>query len=344
MLYDADPLAPGPPQRTGAPTVQAALIQQNQQAAQDIYATTGLEPASLGNVPELKSGKAIIAQQDMGDRGSFLYEDNKKKSQQFLGVILVDLIPRIYDTERIVKVLGEDEVFEDAEINTPQWNGINDPIIDKQTKEQVIVNDLSQGDYGVIISSGPAFATKKAETVNQLLSLVEGDPDTKLLLGDLIVKNMDLNNGDEITARYRKRMIDNNIVEPTEEEIEEYGLDQEPPPDPMNTALVTNLEMQSEKLASDITKNDAATQKTIMDAQKVSVDAYANVLKAVSEKMKQGFPLTEKDIELIDGQYALVQETQEDVIEGQEIAGSLPMNVKGQELPQEQPQQPNLQQ
>ena len=95
MLYDPDPLSPGPPQRGGAPTVQNALIMQNQQAAQDIYSTTGMAPPSLGAaIPELKSGKALQAEQDMGDRGSFSYDDNLQKSRQFLGVILIDLIPR----------------------------------------------------------------------------------------------------------------------------------------------------------------------------------------------------------------------------------------------------------
>jgi hypothetical protein len=103
MFYNPDPAMPGPPQRGGAPQLQQALIQQVAQASQDIHATTGLEPASMGNVPELKSGKAIQSQQEMGDRGAFVYHDNLAKSIEYTGEILVDLIPRIYDSDLWVR-------------------------------------------------------------------------------------------------------------------------------------------------------------------------------------------------------------------------------------------------
>jgi hypothetical protein len=340
LPYTPDPTNQGaPPTKAGAPTVQSALIQQKQDAAMDIHATTGLEPASLGNVPELKSGKAIEAQQAMGDRGSYIYEDNLKKSKKLLGDILVDLIPRIYDTQRIIKVLGEDEVMEDVEINAPE-NGINLPITDEQTGKQVLVNDLSQGEYNTVVTSGPAFATKKQETVSQLITLSGTNEVVGQLALDLIIDNMDLNNSDEIKKRVRKYMIDQGTIEPTEDEAEEMGLDQPPPEDPMENALVENLNMQTEKLISEIQNKDADTQSKIMSAQKDSVAALTTLIETMIKKMDANIPITPEDVETIEGQQALVQETQEDVLEGQEIAGSLPMDVKGQQLPPENVQPP----
>jgi hypothetical protein len=338
MLYDPDPLAPGPPGRAGAPTVQNALIMQTQQAAQDIHATTGLEPASLGNVPELKSGKAIEAQQAMGDRGSYVFEDNLKKSKQFLGTILVDLIPRIYDTERIVKVLGEDESIEDVEINKPMIdNGINQPIIDQQTKKQVIVNDLSQGDYGVVVTSGPAFATKKQETVNQLISLSSANEIVGQLALDLIIDNMELNNKDEIKKRIRRYMVEQGTAEPTDEEIEEMGLDQEPPPDPLNQAYVENINMQTEKLIAEIRNKDADTQNKIMSANEKSIKALTDLIEGYIKQMDAGIPIGEPEVDIIEGQQALVQDVQKDTIENQEVAESNPVGPVAIEQPMEQP-------
>ena len=68
------------PKRTGAPSVNNALLAQIQQASMDLYHVTSMQPPSLGINPELKSGKAIQAQERLGDRGSYVFTDNKEKS------------------------------------------------------------------------------------------------------------------------------------------------------------------------------------------------------------------------------------------------------------------------
>ena len=318
MQYNPDPEAPGPPSRGGAPQLQTALLQQVQQAATDIFATTGIEPASLGNVSVLKSGKAIQAEQAMGDRGSYIFQDNLEKSQRYTGKILVDLIPRIYDTDRMVKILGPDESLEDARIN--------EPVLDTQTGEVVLVNDLSQGTYGVTSKTGPSFSTKRKETVDQLVNLAGQSPIIQELALDLIIDNMELNKGDELKDRIRKRMVAQGTVEPTEEEQKALG--PPPGPDPMNEALVTNLnaqteklQIQNEKIISEIHKNDADTQAKIIAAQKDSVSALTDMMQAILDKQV----MTETEAELLDGQQALVAETQLDVMENQELAGSQPL-------------------
>ena len=327
MLYNPDPLAPGAPTRGGAPQLQQALLQQVTQASTDIHATTGLEPASLGNVPELKSGRAIEAQQAMGDRGSFIYEDNLAKSKEYTGEILVDLIPRVYDTERVVKIMGPDESLIDVQINQP--------VFDQQTGKEVLVNDLSQGSYHVEVTIGPTYASKRMETVTQLTQLASNSPVIQDRAMDLIIDNMDLNKKDEIKRRLRKYMIDQGFVEPTAEEIEEYGLDQETPPSPMDQAIIDNLKAQNEKLMvqveqviSEIRNKDADTQAKIIKAQKDSVAALTNMIGAFIKKMEAGLPISPDDVDTIQGQQALVQETQEDVLLGQEIAGSPPLPMK----------------
>lgn len=332
MFYNPDPKAPGPPSRGGAPQLQTALLQQVSQAATDIHSTTGLEPASLGNVPELKSGKAIRAQQAMGDRGAFVFRDNLAKSIAYTGEILVDLLPRIYDTERLVQILGVDGVTESVTINEPEVNELNQPIIDEETGEQVIVNDLSQGKYTISIVTGPSFSTKREETVEQLVLLAGQSPVIQELALDLIVKNMDLNGGDEIERRIRKRMITQKIIEPTDEEREELGLDQPPAPDPMNESLQRNLDAQTEKIQiegekviAEVENKDADTQKKIMETQKVSVDSLVAIREIVIKKIQAQIPITPEEIELIQGQSVIVEETQGDVLRGGEVARSVPL-------------------
>jgi len=320
MLYNADPNNPGAPQRTGAPAVQSALIQQEQQAAIDIYSTTGVEPASLGNSPELKSGKAIIAQQKMGDRGSFVYTDNLNKSIEYTGEILVDLIPKIYDTERVVRVLNIDGTSEQVTLNQGiSENSLamfNQTITDEQTGKREIVNDLSRGKYDVVVDTGPAYATQRMESADQLIELSASNPLFAELGGDLLAKSLDILEGEELTKRIRARMIDQGIAKPTEEEVEELGLNQPQQPDPSQQALLENVQMQTEDIISKIEERDAKTAKTLADTNLQQIEAMQRMLKNFAMQQESGIPLSQDDHAMRIKQQDIIGESQQEIDQG----------------------------
>jgi hypothetical protein len=328
LPYNPDTNAPGPPQRSGAPQVQGALLQQIEQAAKDIYHTTGIEPPSLGHSPELKSGKAIIAQQKMGDRGSYVYASNLQKSIKYTGEILINLIPKIDDTYQQVNIMNLDGQRELIEINKPHTDELGEAIIDRQTGKQVIINDLSKGEYSVIVTTGPSYATQREETAQQLSQLANNNELISKLVLDLIIDNMNLNKGEEIKERVRKHMIQQGFIEPTEEEIKKLKLDQPQQPDPMQQALVENVQIQTEKLISEIRNKDADTQKKIYEAQEITVDALKTIKEILLKKYEQGAPVTESEIELAEGQEALVGEGQIDTLEQNELANSNQLATK----------------
>jgi hypothetical protein len=287
---------------------------------------------------EIRSGKALIAQEQQGDRGSFSYQDNLEKSKKYTGEQLVDLIQKVMDTEQIVQIIGPNENMEEVEINKT--------IMDEQTGKEVIVNDLQSGKYGVLVSSGPAAATRRKETSEQIAEFIGTDPEMRLLAGDIWIGNMDLNEGDELKKRFRKQQIDKGMVEATEDEKKEYGLDQQQP-DPMNDALIRNVEqqsiteeMQQAKLASEVEKNEAATQKLIIESNKTTVDALKALTEALKNKLELSIPLDQDDANTADGIQGMIDQTTQEVMENEEVAGSLP--VGGQiEQPMQQgvPQQ-----
>lgn len=292
MFYTPDEKHPGPPARTGAPSVNGALIQQIAQAGQDIHATTGLEPASLGNVPELKSGKAILAQQAMGDRGVYVFTDNLKKSIQYTGDILVDLIPKIYDTEQAVRVLGIDGKSDNILINQQAKNPLGLPVVDEQTGRTVMVNDLAQGKYDVVIETGPAFNTQRQESAQQLIDLAQASPVFEQVATDLIAKNLNILENDELTKRVRRLMIKNGTVDPTEEESQELGLDQPQQPDPMQMALLESIMAQTDKLRADTDNKDADTAKKMAETENEFADTVNKILDAALAKEQLGIALT----------------------------------------------------
>jgi hypothetical protein len=288
----------------------------------------------MGNGPELKSGVAINRETEKGDRGSYIYQRNLKRSIQYTYTQLIDLIPRVMDTQRTEKIELQNGKTEDVEINKV--------VIDTNTGQEIKVNDLRTGKYIARAKSGASFMTKKAETVQQLKELATGSDVIQRLGMDIVVKNMELNEGDELHDRLRKEMVNQGIVEPTKDEIEKYGLNQPKPPDPMQQELIKNLAAQTdeanmrvEKMMAEIEKRDAETQKLIMDTNKSAMDAFATMTDALVKKFEAGIPISQDDATMAEGQSALVQESQIDVIENQRVAGSLPLNAKGQ-IPQGQ--------
>lgn len=279
MLFEPDErLGNEAPKRTGAPSVQQALIGIVNQAAIDVEATTGIHSAALGRAPQLLSEKAVMSQAEKGDRGSFVYRDNLLKSIQYTGDILVDLIPRIYDTERVITILGDDGTQEVLEINQGAFDEFNQPIIDQQTGKQVIVNDLTRGRYDVEVVAGAHYATKKQESLQQLIELAGASEEFASISGDLLAESLDVINVDEIKKRMRKLYIKKGIAEPTEEEIKEMGLDQPQQPDPQAIALIENLNSQTRKNELELQEIQADTQKKIADAKKTLAEAEAQEL------------------------------------------------------------------
>ena len=322
----------GPPIRGGAPAVQSASLAILQQTSMDLYHVTAMQPPSIGVNPELKSGKAIQAQEKQGDRGSFIFTDNLSKSIDYCAEILVDLIPRIYDTARQVRIMQQDGETENVEINT-----VNEEVIDDETGKKVLVNDLSMGKYYVVTETGPAFATQRQESAAQILELIATSPMFESLAMDLVAKDLPILETKELTKRVRKVMIQNGTVEPTEQEIEDMGLNQPQAPDPQQAAITDNIAMQTEKLISDIEAQDAKTLQVTIDTQKATIEAYEKMIDTFKTQGEAGIPLTEADHNMRVKQQDIILEGQQAIDEGpnREQANDLINQAVAQEQQQE---------
>lgn len=309
MPYNPDPATGGAaPQRSGAPAVQSAILQQINQASMDLYHVTGMQPPSFAANPELKSGKAIQAQERLGDRGQYIFTDNLAKSIEYTAEILIDLIPRIYDTERQIRIMMQDGETENVLVNQE--------IIDTQTGQPTIVNDLTIGKYDIVAETGPAFATQRQESAQQILDLIATSPMFEQLAMDLVAKDLPILESKELTKRVRKVMIKQGLVEPTEEEIKELGLDQPQAPDPQQQAITENIRIQTEKLISEIENKDADTIEKRIKAQAETIEAYKTLMETYETQLEMGLPLSALDRAAIIKQNDIVREGQQQIDEG----------------------------
>lgn len=187
------------PQRSQPALGQQGLDSQALISASDMEAVTGIFKANLGAPSNETSGKAILARQREGDTGTFLYPDNLSRAVRYCGTVINDLLGRVYDTERIVRILKEDGSHDMAEINKRVPNP-------KSPGEFLTLNDLSAGEYDVVVSTGPSYATKRAEAADAMMSLGRDVPAVGAVAPDLLVKALDIPYADEISERLKKTL------------------------------------------------------------------------------------------------------------------------------------------
>jgi hypothetical protein len=188
-LYNPDPQSPGPPVRQGGPNIPAALVQEMQIASDDIKAVTGIFDASLGAKGNETSGKAINARKAQGEIANFNYQDNMGKAVKRTWEILVDLFPKVFDTEATIRILGADGKESYETVNK------RDPI----TKQ--VINDLSRGRFDTAITVGPSYATRRMEAAEAYTQMAGMDEGLMMSAGDLVYKAMDMPYAQEIAER-----------------------------------------------------------------------------------------------------------------------------------------------
>ncbi|MGB1216033.1 MAG: portal protein, partial [Pikeienuella sp.] len=166
----------GMPQRAQPAVSSQGIEREMLRAEDDMKATTGIYDAALGGRSNEQSGVAIRQRQLESDISTSIYTDNLSKSIEQCGRVIVDMIPRIYDTQRVLRILGED----DKEKMVP----VNGAII--EGGEVRPVNPLTQGKYDVRVTVGPNYTTRRQETSESMMQFVQAFPAAGEVAGDLI--------------------------------------------------------------------------------------------------------------------------------------------------------------
>jgi hypothetical protein len=198
------------PQRAQPPMASSGLLQAKAGASEDIKSTTGQYNASLGMGSNERSGKAILARQREGDVGTYHYGDNLSRGVRHVARQLVDLIPKIYDTQRIARIIGEDGETKMIKINPDQPEPVNQIVDETGVVIEKIYNP-GVGKYDVVAITGPGYATKRQEALEAMAQLLQGNPQLWQVAGDLFVKNMDWPGAQEMSKRFAKT-IDPKIM------------------------------------------------------------------------------------------------------------------------------------
>lgn len=258
LPYNPDPQAAAPA-RQPPPMLSPAIVSLIQFASEDLKSTTGIYDAALGARSNETSGRAIIARQREGDVSTFVFIDNLSKAIAHAGRQLVDLIPRIYDTERVVRVLGEDGSAEMKPINIEIGEG----------KRQ---HDLAAGKYDVVVKAGPSFSTRREETVRSILEFVQACPPAAPLVGDMLAENMDWPRAKEIGERL-KSLMPPGIAETAAAKAKGEEPPPLPPPPPPPEAVEAERRAELEQAKLHLAAQESA-QRHALDVARLQFDQW----------------------------------------------------------------------
>lgn len=181
-----------PPQQVMPPMPDSGLMQDIMASSQEIKDLTGIHEAGLGMKSNETSGKAILARQREGDISTAHFIDNLSRAIKYAGRVILDLLPSVYNTPRIVRVMGYDGKTDQVKVNQEFIQGT-------ATK----LHDLTLGKYDLVVKTGPSFSTQREEALTQMTQIVQAYPDAVPIIGDLLVSSMDWPGADEMAKRLK---------------------------------------------------------------------------------------------------------------------------------------------
>lgn len=240
LLYQPDPDAPqSAPSRQPPPPLPTALVQEAQIASDDMKGTTGIYDAALGSKSNETSGIAITRRQSESDVANYHFADNLQRSLEHCGRILIDLIPKIYDNERVLRLMPPDHDQDDV-----KQVRINQVVMGLDGMP-VMLNDLSAASFDVRVTVGRSYATKRIETANSMIEFVRAMPNAAPLIADLLAKALDWPDADEVARRLKAMVPPQALRDP-----------EAPPPSPMDDPMV-QLDMREKAAKAAKTEAEA---------------------------------------------------------------------------------------
>jgi hypothetical protein len=263
------------PQRAQPPMAQQGLIAAKMGAADDIKATTGQYDPSLGATSNERSGRAILARQAQSDTGTYHYVDNLARAIRHVTRQIIDMIPKIYDTQRIARIIGMDGQTTMAKINPMQ----PEPVRELKDQNGVTIEKIYNpgvGRYDVVVTTGPSYLTKRQEAMDAMSQILQGSPQLWAVAGDLFVKNMDWPGAEELAERLRKT-IDPKLLQDQDDPALQAANQQ---------IQVLTQEMQAMQQMLQNVQQSMEAQKMKVDTFKAESDAEIKAYEAETRRLQ----------------------------------------------------------
>lgn len=275
MFYTHVEGQPMPSMSIPGAQINQSLMMVAQDAAGDIEAISGMYAASLAKNPQVQSGIAVELQQNKGDTGNSSFYVDLAKGITAICRVLVDTIPRVYDSTRKIKAMYED--------GSSEFVMINEPVLDQQSGQYVMVNDLGKGKYAVTCSMGPMFRNRAQKSQEAMLALYQVLPAAAETTSDIFTQTIDAPGMKSISERLRAQLLAAGAIpfdqmtkqEQEAELVKQQEAMQSQGPDPLAELAQAQLDLEAAKIELDAASKEAEIEYKKAQARKTQAEAEA---------------------------------------------------------------------
>jgi hypothetical protein len=275
LAYDESPQG-NKPEQLRPPELSQSLFTQYQLAIEDLYTSTGLYPTRMGQEGNEISAKAINARTRQGSYATQVAFNSIDRAIEAGGKIINQMIPRVYDAERVISLMTPDKGMQTLTIN-------------KQSDAYgaLIENDIRKGTYEVRLKPGPSYEGQKQEALMSLQQVLQANPTTFNLIADLYADNLPLANSIELKNRL-KTMVPPQIIEAgkTGKMPQEMGMNQ---PSPEEQAMQAQMQAKQQELA-------LKQQELQLKAQQQQIEMQIELQKLETERLEVAGKLEEQKL------------------------------------------------
>ena len=200
---DGKPLPP--PTRIEPPVPSPVALKGMEVANVEMQMVSGQYENQLGQQGNERTGKAIAERQRQGDRATYHFIDHLAIAIRQIGKIILDLVPKVYDTNRVVMILAENNESLEVKLD-PQLQQAH--MLELNENNEVIGRVLNPavGKYEVMSDVGPGYATRREEAFNALTLILTQNPGLTSIIGDIMFRAGDFPMAEEAAERL-KRMV-----------------------------------------------------------------------------------------------------------------------------------------
>lgn len=275
--YDAKGNPATPPNILPPYPVPSGIVTAMVRASDDIKATMGLYNAFIGQRGNETSGVAINARKQEGDRAIFHFGDNLVRSITQVGRVLVSAISEIYDTPRLVRIIGKED---DSDVV-----GINGALAPEQERTY----DLRTGQYSVRVVTGASYATMREEAADFFQQVIQSQPELMNVAGDLMFKYMDFPGAQALAERVKKTIPPQLLDESTDPQAQALAQENQQLQEALKAMQAEMMSMAQQlenkqaevqikaqdtavKSQSDMAKNQIEVAKLRLEEQKIQME------------------------------------------------------------------------
>lgn len=324
--YDDQGNQIAPPSREQPPQMASAYINGMQIAAEEMKMVSGQADPTMGMQANEIAGVAIQRRIKQGDKATFHFIDNLSSSIRYTGKIVLDLIPKVYDTPRVIRIRAEDGSDEEIRIDPSQPEALSTQSEGEQEAQRIF--NPGVGKYEVVAQAGPAYATRREEAAEAMVAVFSGNPELMATAGDLFFRMQDFPMAEELAERLANTIpasVKGEGPTPEEQQLQQQLQDAQQQMQDMQAQLASSMQA----LADEQKKSDDKSKANEINAYKAVTDRLNDML----TRMEKLGPMPVLD--MVSGQTAGIAMGEPEPINEQQQ----PQATKN---PAIQPQQPAL--